>query len=106
MIVELQTLAQSFGQFGFVGVCSQREFGMLRRKPRQPQRELEEQEAEIESLESRIATLTSALEDPELYTRPAGVDEAKMLGMELERLKRQLDGALARWTAASDAVSL
>jgi len=76
-----------------------------RRKQRLVQRELQDQEAEIESLEARIATLTSALEDPQLYTRPEGVDEAKKLGMELERLKRQMDDALARWTAASEAVS-
>src|SRR6266545_453391 len=41
----------------------------LRRRQRLAQRELEEQEAQIESLEARIATLTAALEDPELYTR-------------------------------------
>jgi hypothetical protein len=37
-----------------------------------------------------------------LYTRPGGADEAQTLGAELERVKRELDDALARWTEASD----
>ena len=75
-----------------------------RRKQRLAQREMEEQEIQIESLEAGIATLTGALDDPELYTRPGGIDEAKKLGMELERLKRELDQTFARWTEASEAV--
>jgi ATP-binding cassette subfamily F protein 3 len=78
----------------------------LRRKQRVAQRELEEQEAQIESLEARIATLSAALEDPELYTRAGGIDEASTLGAELERVRRELDEALARWGVASEALQM
>jgi ATP-binding cassette subfamily F protein 3 len=76
----------------------------LRRKQRIAQRELEEEEATIAALEARISSLSASLEDPELYTRDGGVDEAKKLGMELERVRRELDSAFARWTAASEGV--
>ena len=73
-----------------------------RRKQRTAQRELDEEEAQIASLEARIATLSSALEDPELYTRTDGVEEANRLGAELDRVRRELDEAFARWSAASE----
>ena len=76
-----------------------------RRRLRLAQRALEDQEGQIASLEARTATLSSALEDPELYTRPGGVEEAKTLGIELERVKRELEQAFTRWTAASEAVA-
>jgi ATP-binding cassette subfamily F protein 3 len=76
----------------------------VRKKQRSAQRELEEREAEIASLEARIATLTTALEDPALYTRTGGVADAKKLGLELERVKRDLDTAFTKWSAASAAV--
>jgi ATP-binding cassette subfamily F protein 3 len=75
-----------------------------RKKQRVAQRELEQEEARIAELETRIAALTARLEDPELYTNPVGVDEAKRLGADLERLKRDLDQAFVRWTAANEAV--
>jgi ATP-binding cassette subfamily F protein 3 len=77
-----------------------------RRKLRVAQRALEEEEAQIASLESRVAALTAALEDPELYTRSAGVEEAKKLGADLDGVRRELDQAFARWTAASEALQL
>jgi ATP-binding cassette subfamily F protein 3 len=73
-----------------------------RRKQRNAQRDVEEQEAQIAALEGRIAELTRELEDPELYTRPGGVELANRLGAELERLKSELDAAFARWAALSD----
>ena len=73
-----------------------------RRKQRNAQREIEEAEAQIASLEARVADLTRALDDPELYTRPGGVDQARRLGAELEDVKEQLESAFARWAAASD----
>ena len=76
----------------------------LRRRQRVLQRELELEEARIAELEARIAALTARLEDPELYTRTGGPDEAGRLGGELEVAKRELDGALERWSAASDAL--
>jgi ATP-binding cassette subfamily F protein 3 len=74
-----------------------------RRKQRIAQRELEDAEALITALESRIADVTAKLEDPELYTRDGGLDEAKRLGEELDQLKRQLDEAFEQWTAAGEA---
>jgi len=50
-----------------------------------------------------VQALTRALEDPELYTTPAGVLKSAAMGAELERAKRTLDGALERWTAATEA---
>ena len=76
-----------------------------RRKQRIAQRELEQEEAKIAKLEAQIAEITARLEDPELYTRAGGIDEAARLGADLERLKRDLDGAFARWTAAGESVN-
>jgi len=42
------------------------------------------------------------LEDPALYTRANGVDDARKLGIDLDAAKRELDKALAEWTKASD----
>jgi hypothetical protein len=44
------------------------------------------------------------LEDPALYTRPDGVDEARALGVELDAVRRALDAALEEWTTASERV--
>jgi ATP-binding cassette subfamily F protein 3 len=77
----------------------------LRRQQRAAQRQLEEDEATIGALEARIVTLSAALEDPELYTRPEAIEKAKKLGIELERVRRELDEALERWTAASEALA-
>ena len=76
----------------------------LTRELRRAQRVVEENEKQIESLEKQIADVGAALEDPELYTRPAGVNEAKTLGAQLERAKQELDVALERWTAATEEV--
>ena len=76
-----------------------------RRQQRQAQRDLETVEARIGQLETRVTEIAAALEDPELYTRANGVDDAKRLGVELERLKSELEQAFARWTELSDAVT-
>ncbi|MEK7401217.1 MAG: ABC-F family ATP-binding cassette domain-containing protein [Gemmatimonadota bacterium] len=73
-----------------------------RRKQRAVQVELERVEARIAELETRIATISAALEDPELYTRADGVGAAASMGRELESLKRDLDDAMARWSAAAE----
>ena len=77
-----------------------------RKRQRLVQRELELEEAKIAELESRISTLTAQLEDPELYTRPGGLADAKQLGSDLEASKRELDAALERWSAASEALEV
>ena len=61
-------------------------------------------EGQIETLEKRIEALTGELEDPELYTKPSGVNRAKELGVELDRVKRDLERALDEWGKASDAL--
>jgi ATP-binding cassette subfamily F protein 3 len=73
-----------------------------RRKQRETQRALEEQEAVIGALEARTVEVTAALEVPSLYTRAGGVDEAKLLGAELDRLKGELETAFARWTRLTE----
>jgi ATP-binding cassette subfamily F protein 3 len=73
-----------------------------RRKQRAAQAELEKAEARITELEQKIASVSAALEDPELYTRKDGVDEAAKLGRTIESLKRELDSAMARWAEASE----
>ncbi|HKN69357.1 MAG TPA: ABC-F family ATP-binding cassette domain-containing protein [Gemmatimonadaceae bacterium] len=74
----------------------------LTRDLRRAQRAVEEAEQQIETLETKIATISAALEDPQLYTRPTGPTEAKTLGGQLESLKRELDAVLERWTAATE----
>ena len=57
-------------------------------------------------LESEVALVVAALEDPALYTRPDGAAKARALGAELETLKRDLDAALERWTLATEQVEM
>jgi ATP-binding cassette, subfamily F, member 3 len=74
-----------------------------RRQAREAQKAVEAAEGEVGRLEAQVQALTRALEDPELYTTPAGVLKSAAMGAELERAKRTLDGALERWTAATEA---
>jgi ATP-binding cassette subfamily F protein 3 len=76
----------------------------LTRELKRAQRNVDEAEEQIESLEEQIVSLGAALEDPSLYTRPAGVSEARTLGARLEQAKRELDATLEGWTAATDEV--
>ena len=76
----------------------------VERKQRAAQRAIEEEEARIATLEARVAQIATALDDPDLYTRADGVGEAKRLGEELERVKRELEAAFERWTAATESV--
>ena len=48
-------------------------------------------------LEQQVTALTETLDDPELYTRPGGVQEANRLGASLETLRVRHDAALATW---------
>ena len=75
-----------------------------RKRQRVLQRELELEEVRIVDLEARISALTTQLEDPELYTRNGGLEEANRMGAELDATKRELDAALERWSAASEAL--
>ncbi len=73
-----------------------------RKRLREVERQLEAAEADVDRLEAEVAGLTSALEDPDLYTRAGGAFEAKRLGGDLDSRKRELDAALERWSAASE----
>jgi ATP-binding cassette, subfamily F, member 3 len=75
-----------------------------RKALRRAQRDLEEAEAAVATLESQVAPVVAALEDPALYTRPDGATTARQLGAQLETLKRSLDLALERWTQATERV--
>ncbi len=77
-----------------------------RKELRRAQQELGVAEARVTELESRVAQVIAALEDPALYTRPDGAAKARTLGAELETLKRELDAALERWTAATEQVEM
>jgi ATP-binding cassette subfamily F protein 3 len=68
-----------------------------RRQRRQAQERVARTEQEIAELEQEVSVLTAALEDPELYTRPSGVQEAGRLGVRLDQLRARLDLALASW---------
>jgi hypothetical protein len=70
---------------------------------RAAQRELEAAEAEVAACEQRVATVTRQLEDPALYQRDGGAEEALRLGRELESARTALDRALAAWEGASTA---
>jgi ATP-binding cassette, subfamily F, member 3 len=68
-----------------------------RRQLRQARESAERSERDVADLEQEVATLTAALEDPELYTRPGGVQEANGMGARLDKLRARLDAALATW---------
>lgn len=61
-------------------------------------------EARVTTLEARVGAITAALEDPALYARPGGVEEARALGVELEAARRELDAALDAWSQATERV--
>jgi ATP-binding cassette subfamily F protein 3 len=67
-------------------------------------RELERAEKDVARLEGRIAEISAALEDPELYTTALGVNRAQMLGAELDDARVTLDEAIARWERAVETV--
>jgi ATP-binding cassette subfamily F protein 3 len=78
------------------------------REARANQRKAEERvakaELEIARLEAAVAEVTTALEDPEIYLRPNGAADAAKQGIRLDKLRRELDSALAEWTEASEAL--
>ena len=66
-------------------------------------KKVEATERIVEDLEARIATLTTTLSDPALYTTTDGKKKAMSGGKELEQLKKKLDEALDQWTKATEA---
>jgi len=75
-----------------------------RKELRRAQRELVDAEAAVAALESEVARVVAALEDPALYTRHDGARAAHTLGAQLEALKRDLEAGLERWTQATQQV--
>jgi ATP-binding cassette subfamily F protein 3 len=51
----------------------------------------------VAALEREVSSVTRRLDDPDLYTRPAGVEDARRLGAELDKLRKRLDNALVEW---------
>ena len=54
-------------------------------------------EQAVAEIEIEVTRLTAMLDDPELYTRPKGVEQAHKLGVELDKVRTRLDRALATW---------
>jgi ATP-binding cassette, subfamily F, member 3 len=54
-------------------------------------------EQKVSEIDREISTITATLDDPGLYTRPGGVEEAHKLGARLDALRARLDKALAMW---------
>ena len=71
---------------------------------RRAQRDAEAVEQEVATIEAKIAQLTGALADPELYTTTAGAASATRLGAELDQAKVALERAIDAWTAATERV--
>ncbi len=69
---------------------------------RELRQKVEASEKEVAALESRIAELTSLLEDPELYTTREGMERSLLAGKELDVVRRKLDTAIETWTAATE----
>jgi ATP-binding cassette, subfamily F, member 3 len=69
---------------------------------RELRRKVEDAEKEVATLEGRVAELTSVLEDPELYTTHEGTERSLIAGKELDAVRRKLDAAIERWTAATE----
>jgi ATP-binding cassette subfamily F protein 3 len=76
--------------------------GDRRRQLKAAEEELARLELRVAELEGKVASLTEALEDPALYTRPDGVSQARRVGMDLDSARRELDEALVDWTKASE----
>lgn len=76
----------------------------VRNAVRAAQKRVADLEAGIQTLEMKIDELTRELEDPELYTRPSGVERARELGIELEQRKKDLERAIDDWGSANEAL--
>ena len=51
---------------------------------------------------AKSAELTALLEDPELYTTREGTERSLVAGKELDVVRRKLDAAIEKWTAATE----
>jgi hypothetical protein len=70
------------------------------------QRAVEQAEADVVALESRLADLTARLADPALYADPeSSRARADVLSKELAETRDALSRAMAIWEAAMEAVA-
>ena len=69
---------------------------------RELRQKVEDSEKEVAALESTIKELTALLEDPELYTTREGTERSLLAGKELDVVRRKLDAAIEKWTAATE----
>jgi ATP-binding cassette subfamily F protein 3 len=78
-----------------------------RKSLRQARDRAADAERKVSEIDGEITTLTTTLDDPELYTKSGGVERAHKLGAQLDSLRARLDKALAAWeqeTAALEAL--
>ena len=78
-----------------------------RRQLRDARQRTERVEQQVATLEQQVEELTRTLDDPALYTKASGVQDAHRLGARLDSLRTELDEALAAWereTAALEAL--
>jgi ATP-binding cassette subfamily F protein 3 len=78
-----------------------------RKSLRQARDRATEAERKVSAIDGEITALTTTLDDPELYTKPGGVERAHKLGAQLDMLRARLDKALSAWeqeTAALEAL--
>jgi ATP-binding cassette subfamily F protein 3 len=81
--------------------------GDMRKTLKEARERAAEAERTVSAIDGEITTLTTTLDDPELYATPGGVDQAHKLGARLDALRARLDKALATWeqeTAALEAL--
>jgi ATP-binding cassette subfamily F protein 3 len=76
-----------------------------RRSSRDARVRAEEAEQAVSRLELQIAEISEALSNPELYLTRDGAKQSTALGVQLERLKGELDRALGVWAEATDEVT-
>src|SRR4051812_16570869 len=75
-----------------------------RKSLRQARERAGEAERKVSEIDGEISTLTATLDDPELYTRAGGVEQAHKLGARLDALRTRLDQALATWERETTAL--
>ena len=78
----------------------------IKRSRRDARAQVADAEQAVLSLESEIARISAALADPELYLTRDGAIQSGNLGIQLERLKNQLDKALEVWAEATEKAAI
>ena len=74
----------------------------VRKALRQAEKAQADAELRVNTIEARIAELTSILEDVSLYDTPEGVARGQQLGKELDAARDRLDEAIHEWGVAAE----